>query len=187
MDVHNSNAHVQNIRSIIASAIESGIVQGPNASAIVMAIEQESMDTDVSPVESLAIHVAMRVSQAEADGSSPPYGCNKLSTAPARRATIEKPWATRSAASACATSPTGESGDCRAVTYSVLSVSVSGSSTSPSLVPLVAEMSVSDAWSGRGVISMHFSSRGSTSIMRKNMSGIPDTATHIKATDHICA
>ena len=87
MDVHNSNAHVQNISSIIASAIESGIVQGPNASAIVMAIEQESMDTDVSPVESLAIHVAIRVSQAEADAAAaPPTVATSFldSTCPAR-------------------------------------------------------------------------------------------------------
>ena len=72
MDVRNSNAHMQNIRSIIASAIESGIVQGPNASAVVMAIEQEAMATDISPAESLAIHVAITVSQAEADAAAAP-------------------------------------------------------------------------------------------------------------------
>ena len=72
MDVQNSNPHVQNIRSIIASAIESGIVQGPNASAIVMAIEQDGLTADVSPAESLAIHVAITVSQAEADAAAAP-------------------------------------------------------------------------------------------------------------------
>ena len=71
MDIPDSTEQMQQIQGVIAAAIESGILNGPSNAPISMVIQSQLGDPSVNPVESLAIHVAIQISQAEADASEP--------------------------------------------------------------------------------------------------------------------